>query len=94
MPQYGADGYALKPRHTHPYILSRCSQGTRMRTTANHPVRMLFKAAPTLLGPARFAGRRRPRPDRQTRQIFEELQATGASRSTRIWRLWDCASPT
>jgi SpoIID/LytB domain protein len=49
MPQYGAYGYALKTRHTYPYILAHYYPGTSLRRTASHTVRVLLKQGPALL---------------------------------------------
>src|SRR5215211_357188 len=97
MPQYGADGYALKPRHTHPYILSRCSPGTRMRTTANHPIRMLDAvqsgADPARPGPVRWsppAATRSPNPAKSLRSFRRRARAaaleSGACGTARVLR--------
>jgi stage II sporulation protein D len=49
MPQYGAYGYALKTRHTYPYILAHYYPGTRLRRTAGRSIRVLLKQGPYLL---------------------------------------------
>jgi peptidoglycan hydrolase-like amidase len=49
MPQYGAYGYALKTRHTYPYILAHYYPGTGLRRAASHTVRVLLKQGPALL---------------------------------------------
>jgi hypothetical protein len=49
MPQYGAYGYALKTRHTDAYILAYFYPGTRLRTRASRPLRVLLKQGPRLL---------------------------------------------
>jgi SpoIID/LytB domain protein len=49
MPQYGAYGYALKTRHTYPYILAHYYPGTKLRRTASRAVRVLLKQGPALL---------------------------------------------
>jgi stage II sporulation protein D len=49
MPQYGAYGYALKTRHTYPYILSRYYPGTTLRRTGARTIRVLLKDGPNLL---------------------------------------------
>jgi stage II sporulation protein D len=49
MSQYGAYGYALKTRHTHPYILAHYYPGTALRRTAPRSIRVLLKQGPALL---------------------------------------------
>jgi SpoIID/LytB domain protein len=49
MSQYGAYGYALKTRHTYPYILSRYYPGTTLRRTGARTIRVLLKDGPNLL---------------------------------------------
>ncbi|HEX6457806.1 MAG TPA: SpoIID/LytB domain-containing protein [Thermoleophilaceae bacterium] len=49
MSQYGAYGYALKTRHTYPYILSHYFPGTKLRKTAARRIRVLLKQGPSLL---------------------------------------------
>lgn len=49
MSQYGAYGYALKTRHTYPYILAHYYPGTALRRAKGHSVRVLLKQGPALL---------------------------------------------
>ena len=49
MPQYGAYGYALKTRHTYPFILAHYYPGTALRRAKGHTVRVLLKQGPALL---------------------------------------------